>query len=409
MTARLRLPNLADLGGVVARLRRLLDLDADPDAVDGVLARDPSLAPLVAQRPGLRVPGSVDGFELAVRAILGQQVSVAGARTLAGRIVAAYGEPLTEPDDVLERAFPSAEVMAEADLTGLGLTGARIRALRVLAAEVASGRLPLDPGADRTETRARLLALPGVGPWTAEYIAMRALADPDAWPESDLVLRRRVAARGASPDTWRPWRAYGAVHLWADAGSGRRRRPTDHHPTDGGVRMSTRPLDTSEIATATGRLAVVADDGVVVAAGFAPVEELVARLAVAQVPRGVRARRDLGPVTRAVRDYLAGDVDALDDVPVRQPGGAFTQEAWRVMREIPAGQTWTYSELALKAGRPSAVRAAGSACARNLVAAFVPCHRVVRTDGTLGGYYYGLPVKQWLLEHEAAAAGSRQS
>lgn len=219
VTARLRLPDLADLGGVVARLRRLLDLDADPAAVDAVLATDPTLAPLVAERPGLRVPGAVDGFELGVRAILGQQVSVAGARTLAGRIVAAYGEPLTEPDDVLERAFPSAEVMAEADLTGLGLTGARIRALRVLAAEVASGRLPLDAGADRLETRSRLLALPGVGPWTAEYIAMRALADPDAWPESDLVLRRRVAARGASPDTWRPWRAYGAVHLWADAGS----------------------------------------------------------------------------------------------------------------------------------------------------------------------------------------------
>jgi methylated-DNA-[protein]-cysteine S-methyltransferase len=170
--------------------------------------------------------------------------------------------------------------------------------------------------------------------------------------------------------------------------------------------MSTRPLDTSEIATATGRLAVVADDGVVVAAGFAPVEELVARLEAAQVARGVRARRDLGPVTRAVRDYLAGDVHALDDVPVRQPGGAFTQEAWRLMREIPAGQTWTYGELATKAGAPSAVRAAGNACARNLVAPFVPCHRVVRAGGALGGYYYGLDVKRWLLAHEAGSGGS---
>jgi len=219
VTARLHLPDLVDLGGVVARLRRLLDLDADPTAVDAALAGDPPLVPLVAARPGLRVPGSVDGFELGVRAILGQQVSVAGARTLAGRIVAAYGEPLPEPDGRLERAFPTAEVLAEADLDGLGLTGARVRALRVLAAEVASGRLPLDPGADRQQTRLRLLALPGVGPWTAEYIAMRALADPDAWPASDLVLKRRLATRGGDPESWRPWRAYGALHLWADAGA----------------------------------------------------------------------------------------------------------------------------------------------------------------------------------------------
>ena len=219
VTARLRLPDLADLGGVVARLRRLLDLDADPTAVDAVLATDPAMAPLVDARPGLRMPGAVDGFELGVRAILGQQVSVAGARTLAGRIVAAYGEALDEPDGTLRQAFPSAEVLAEADLAGLGLTGGRVRALHVFAAEVASGRLPLDAGADRSDTAARLLALPGVGPWTAQYIAMRALADPDAWPDSDLVLRRQVAARGAQPETWRPWRAYGAVHLWSDAGS----------------------------------------------------------------------------------------------------------------------------------------------------------------------------------------------
>lgn len=173
--------------------------------------------------------------------------------------------------------------------------------------------------------------------------------------------------------------------------------------------MSKQPLVSTEVRTPAGALAIVAAEGVVVASGFAPVQELVARLAVDEVAAGVREVRDLGIVTKAVRAYLAGDVDALDDVPVRQPGGPFLQEAWTVMREIPAGQTWTYSELALKAGRPSAVRAAGSACARNLVAAFVPCHRVVRTDGTLGGYYYGLPVKQWLLEHEAAAAGSRQS
>lgn len=220
VTALLRLPDLSDLGGLVARLRRLLDLDADPAAVDDVLSADPALRPLVGAHPGLRVPGAVDGFELAVRAILGQQVSVAGARTLAGRLVEAYGEPLPEPDSRLQRAFPTATAIADAGMDGLGLTGGRVRALRALAAEVAGQRLRLDPGADREATRARLLAVPGVGPWTAEYIAMRALADPDAWPETDLILRRQVAAKGARPQLWRPWRAYGALHLWADvAGS----------------------------------------------------------------------------------------------------------------------------------------------------------------------------------------------
>ncbi len=161
----------------------------------------------------------MDGFELAVRAIVGQQVSVAGARTLAGRLVEAFGQPLDEADGALTAAFPTAQTMAEADLDGptLGLTGARVRALRALAFEVAHGRLTLDPGGDRDEARSRLTALPGVGEWTAEYIAMRALADPDAWPGTDLVLRRRVAERGGDPERWRPWRAYGALHLWNDS------------------------------------------------------------------------------------------------------------------------------------------------------------------------------------------------
>jgi AraC family transcriptional regulator, regulatory protein of adaptative response / DNA-3-methyladenine glycosylase II len=216
VTARLRLPDLSDLGTVVAALRRLLDLDADPASVDAVLSGDQALAPLVAARPGLRVPGAVDGFELAVRAVVGQQVSVPGARTLAGRLAGAFGEPLAEPDGALTVAFPTAQALADADLGGptLGLTGARVRALRALAVEVAAGRLVLDPGGDRDDARVRLTSLPGVGSWTAEYIAMRALADPDAWPGTDLVLRRQLAAVGADPERWRPWRAYGAMHLW---------------------------------------------------------------------------------------------------------------------------------------------------------------------------------------------------
>ena len=165
-------------------------------------------------------------------------------------------------------------------------------------------------------------------------------------------------------------------------------------------------LDSTTVRTPMGILAVIADHGVVVAAGFAPVEAMAGRLAPELAARGLRQRADLGPLTTAVRRYLDGKVEALDEVEVRQPGGEFTQEVWRVMREIPAGQTWTYSELATKAGRSAAVRAVGNACARNLVAPFVPCHRVLRTDGTLGGYYYGLDVKRALLAHESAAARS---
>ena len=167
-----------------------------------------------------------------------------------------------------------------------------------------------------------------------------------------------------------------------------------------------KSLDSSTVRTPMGDLAVIAVDGVVVASGFAPVDAVTARLAPELTARGLRARKDLGPVMDAVRRYLDGELGALDDVEVRQPGGAFTHEVWRVMREIPAGQTWTYSELATKAGRSAAVRAVGNACARNLVAPFVPCHRVLRTDGTLGGYYYGLDVKRALLAHESAAARS---
>ncbi len=215
-----RIDDVRDLAGLVQRCRRLFDLDADPASVNAVLSADPRLAPLVAARPGLRVPGSVDGFELATRAILGQQVSVAGARTLAGRLVARLGEPLATPEGALTHAFPTADAVAAADLAGLGLTGARARALRALAEAVADRHVDLTPGADRAETRMRLLELPGVGPWTVEYVAMRALADPDAFPGTDLVLRQAMARHDITDtEPWRPWRAYAAMHLWTDQGA----------------------------------------------------------------------------------------------------------------------------------------------------------------------------------------------
>jgi AraC family transcriptional regulator of adaptative response / DNA-3-methyladenine glycosylase II len=218
VAATLYLDDLRDLTAAVARTRHLFDLDADPDAVDTALGRDEVLAPLVAASPGIRVPGAVDGLELAVRAVLGQQVTVAGARTLAGRLVTAYGTPLAEPAGGLTHRFPTADQLAAADFAGIGLTGARVATLRALAVEVAEGRLVLDRGADRAETTAKLLALPGVGAWTAAYTVLRALGDPDAFPGSDLGLRKAATQLGIDltnrADSWRPWRGYAAMHLW---------------------------------------------------------------------------------------------------------------------------------------------------------------------------------------------------
>jgi AraC family transcriptional regulator of adaptative response / DNA-3-methyladenine glycosylase II len=256
----LRLADMRDLGAAVQRCRRLLDLDADPVAVDAALAGDPVLQPLIAATPGMRVPGAADGAELAVRAVLGQQVSVGGARTLAARLAQAHGAPLADalpscaaaqagadggaeptangsapaqptanggaaaPGAGLTHAFPTAAAIAALDPEQLPMPRARGRALVGLCAALASGEIVLDPGADRAEVRRQLVALPGIGPWTAEYVAMRALGDPDAFPASDLGIRHALAKLGQPHDArsaaalserWRPWRAYAALHLWA--------------------------------------------------------------------------------------------------------------------------------------------------------------------------------------------------
>jgi AraC family transcriptional regulator of adaptative response / DNA-3-methyladenine glycosylase II len=220
----LRLPVLDGLQTVVARVRRLFDLDADPDRIGRQLGRSPALAKLVRERPGLRVPGAWDGFELAVRAVLGQQVSVRGATTLASRLVERFGTALPAPAEPgLTHLFPEAAALAEADVAAVGLPGARAAAIRALARAVADGRLALDGGLSLEEGVARLCEIPGIGAWTAHYVAMRACGETDAFPAGDLVLRRAFGnGRGAAPErallaaseAWRPFRAYAALHLW---------------------------------------------------------------------------------------------------------------------------------------------------------------------------------------------------
>ena len=217
--ARLRLAELRDLGPAVTRVRRMLDLDADPVAVDDVLGADPALAALVATAPGRRVPAAPDAAELAVRAVLGQQVSIAGARTLTRRMLLAAGTPLAEPVGSLTHAFPRPEALADADLASIGLTGARQRSVGALATALAGGSVCLDPGADREDAERALREVPGVGPWTAALIALRGLGDPDVWLPGDLALRRGLATLGSSDadaaTRWRPWRSYAVMHLWA--------------------------------------------------------------------------------------------------------------------------------------------------------------------------------------------------
>jgi AraC family transcriptional regulator of adaptative response / DNA-3-methyladenine glycosylase II len=204
----------------VERCRRLLDLDADPIAIGEVLGADDLLAPLVRDVPGQRLPGQVDGFEVAVRAIVGQQVSVAGARTILGRFAVAHGTAVQfdlAAEHGLTHAFATPGSIADADETALSMPRSRARALISVARSVSSGELDLDPGADREDTHKHLLALRGIGPWTADYIVMRAFGHPDVMIESDLYIRRTLDAHGIGPDrttTWQPWRSYAALHLW---------------------------------------------------------------------------------------------------------------------------------------------------------------------------------------------------
>ena len=219
-----RLDDLRDLTAAVARTRRLFDLDADPASVNAALTRDPILKPLVKARPGLRVPGHPDGTELITRAVIGQQVSVAGARTIAARLAHRIGKPLDASAGSITHRFPDAAAIAAVSAEDLPIPRKRGEALRAVAGAIADGDLVIDPGADRDELRAQLVALPGIGPWTAEYVLMRAVGDPDAFMPTDLGVRHALKAAGvdatpkaalARAEAWRPWRAYANAHLWA--------------------------------------------------------------------------------------------------------------------------------------------------------------------------------------------------
>jgi AraC family transcriptional regulator of adaptative response / DNA-3-methyladenine glycosylase II len=202
---------------VLERVKRLFDLHADPAAIDSALGK------LAARNPGLRVPGGFDGFELAVRAILGQQVSVAAAQTLAGRLALRFGTPVSTPLVDLTHLFPTPQRLASArtdEIGRLGITGQRAKTLIALSQAITSGELLLEPGGRIEETFEQLRKIRGIGEWTAQYIAMRALSWPDAFPHTDLGIKKALGVDNPKrilelADKWRPWRAYAALHLWA--------------------------------------------------------------------------------------------------------------------------------------------------------------------------------------------------
>ncbi|WP_026257527.1 DNA-3-methyladenine glycosylase 2 family protein [Actinopolymorpha alba] len=231
----LRLTDLRDLSLAITRCRWMLDLDADPEAIDELLRADPVLAPYVDKVPGRRVPRMVDGAEMAVRAVLGQQVSTAAARTHAGRLVMAYGEPIEDPGGGLTHLFPDVEALALLDPASLALPASRRTTLTTLVAALARGEIDLSVGGDWHQARTQLAALPGFGPWTIETLAMRALGDPDAFLPGDLGIR--IAARDlglpATPaaltlhaSAWQPWRSYAVQYLWATGDHPINRLPT---------------------------------------------------------------------------------------------------------------------------------------------------------------------------------------
>ncbi|MEO7035946.1 MAG: AlkA N-terminal domain-containing protein [Polyangiaceae bacterium] len=225
LRAQIRIAKLATLPFIIARLRRVFDLAADPLAISAHLAEDPVLAPLVKRRPGLRVPGAWDGFELAMRAVLGQQITVTAAVALATRLVEGYGQPLAAPEPGLTHLFPTPQALAEADLSSLGMPKSRAATLSAVASAVLKNPEFLGANCDLDEAVRRLRAIPGVGEWTAQYIALRQLRESDAFPATDIgVLRALADANGRRPtpkevlrraERWRPWRAYAAQHLWA--------------------------------------------------------------------------------------------------------------------------------------------------------------------------------------------------
>ncbi len=374
LEVQIRYPDPAPLFRIVERVRKIFDVGADPAEVAAHLKRDVRLKPLVRAFPGLRVPGCWDGFEMAVRAILGQQVSVKGASTVAGRVAAEFGTAVE--DGVL---FPCASVLAGADLTRAGVTRQRAQSIRDLASAVVSGEICFDDSLDPDQFEARITRIAGIGPWTAQYVAMR-LGEPDAFPGGDLYLRDHAH----ESDAWRPWRAYAAMYLWKGS-----QQPANGR--NGALKVNYTFLDTP-----IGTLLIAGDD------------DTIQRIEFPKNGKPGRPAPDWhesaqGPVAEAVRqlrEYFDGRRTGFD-LPLAPDGTEFQRNVWRRLQEIPYGETISYGELAKRVGNEKASRAVGAANGQNPIPIVIPCHRVIGSNGKLTGFGGGLPTKEALLALEA--------
>ena len=391
------LSDLRDLQTAVARCRQLLDLDADPVAIWEALRKDPLVGALVRRNPGRRVPGAADGFELAVRAVIGQQVSVPGARTVAGRLVLAAGELLPAPLGAVTHLFPTPAALvalADDDPAAFSMPAGRRRAVVALARAVHDGEVVIDPGADPVELRRSLVALPGIGPWTAEYVAMRALPRPRCLhadrPRHPTVSGRARPARrpGAPARRDRTLATMAQLRHGAPVGHAHRRHTTTPHERTCRMITATMPLDTP-----IGRIVLEADGDVLIglrlpnAAGLGRQDE--------ETPV-------LKETATQLEEYFAGERTDFD-LRMELDGTSFQREVWAELARIPYGETISYGELARRVGRPKGPRAVGQANGRNPLAIIVPCHRVLASNG-IGGYGGGLPCKRALLALEGVTA-----
>ncbi|HEV2275249.1 MAG TPA: methylated-DNA--[protein]-cysteine S-methyltransferase [Acidobacteriaceae bacterium] len=419
LQASIRFPDVRLLPAIVSRVRRLFDLGADIGTIEGHLSGDPALAPLVAQRPGLRAPGGWDGFEIAVRAVLGQQISVEAARRLAGRLVALHGRAaprpfLIHPD--LTHAFPTAKRLASACSIGLAMPAARLAALKAVAEAALDDPNLFHPLGSIEETIARLRTIRGIGDWTAQYIALRAIREMDAFPATDLGLLRGAALMDGKKTTpadllsraesWRPWRAYAAQHLWAAGGTAAQRRIPGGSPAGCVSRHSSRALPNRKgqlmslvyktIESPVRKLTLVASDRGLVAI-------LWEKDAPGRVQLGEMVKEEGHPVLleaeRQLGEYFAGKRKSFS-IALDMRGTRFQKEVWEALLAIPFGETRSYGQLARQLGNPRATRAVGAANGRNPLSIVVPCHRVIGSSGKLTGFAGGLDVKAHLLRLE---------
>jgi AraC family transcriptional regulator of adaptative response / DNA-3-methyladenine glycosylase II len=382
------------LPALLRRVRDLFDLAARPDVIAAQLRRDPILAPLVKANPGLRVPGAFSGFEMGLRAILGQQVTVKAATTIAGRLVATLGERIATPFPALTRLSPTPARVARAtvdDLAAHGIPGARCKSLVALAKAQLSGALPLEDGVhpDPDAAIAKLAELPGVGAWTAHYIAMRALRWPDAFPSGDVAVRNNLGgvstkAADEMSQAWRPWRSYAVLHIWNRSKAMSKESQYVY----------------KDIASPVGRLRLVASDD-----GLAAI--LWENDPPRRVPLTMTAAKGTPPVLaeaeRQLAEYFAGERTTFD-LPLAPAGTPFQRKVWGALLTIPFGETRSYGEIAAQIGSPSAVRAVGAANGKNPISIVAPCHRVIGASGKLTGFAGGLETKAFLLALEGGSS-----